>query len=77
MPCGAGGIVTAVAMTEPRTGSDPAAIRMTAVRDGDHCIINGRKIFISNRINCDLVVPAVKTDTKVGPPAKGVRLIRA
>jgi acyl-CoA dehydrogenase len=73
--CASGDIVTAVAMTEPGTGSDLAAIRTTAVRDGDDYIINGQKTFISNGINCDLVVLAVKTDTKVSPPAKGVSLI--
>ena len=77
IPCGAGDIVTAVVMTGPGTSSDPAAIRMTAVREGDHHITNGQKTFLSNRINSDLVVPAIKTDTKVGPPAEGVRLIRA
>ncbi len=73
--CATGDIVTAVAMTEPGTGSDLAAIRTTAVREGDDYIINGQKTFISNGINCDLVVLAVKTDTKVSPPAKGVSLI--
>ena len=77
IPCGAGDIVTAFAMTGPGTGAGPSAIRMTAVREGDHHITNGQKTFLSNRINSDLVVPAVKTDTKVGPPAKGVSLIRA
>jgi acyl-CoA dehydrogenase len=73
--CASGDIVTAVAMTEPGTGSDLAAIRTTAVRDGDHYIVNGQKTFISNGINCDLVVLAIKTDTKASPPSKGVSLI--
>ncbi|MEN6319200.1 MAG: acyl-CoA dehydrogenase family protein [Syntrophaceae bacterium] len=73
--CASGDIVTAVAMTEPGTGSDLAAIRTTAVRDGDHYVINGQKTFISNGINCDLVILAVKTDTKVRPATKGVSLI--
>lgn len=73
--CASGDIVTAVAMTEPGTGSDLAAIRATAVRDGDHYSINGQKTFISNGINCDLVIVAVKTDTKINPPTKGVSLI--
>lgn len=73
--CASGDIITAVAMTEPGTGSDLAAIRATAVRDGDHFIINGQKTFISNGINCNLVIVAVKTDTKVDPPTKGVSLI--
>lgn len=73
--CASGDIITAVAMTEPGTGSDLAAIRATAVRDGDHFIINGQKTFISNGINCNLVIVAVKTDTKVDPPTKGISLI--
>jgi acyl-CoA dehydrogenase len=73
--CASGDIVTAVAMTEPGTGSDLAAIRTTAVKDGGHYVINGQKTFISNGINCDLVIVAVKTDTKVRPQTKGVSLI--
>ncbi|CAO0819977.1 acyl-CoA dehydrogenase [Desulfarculales bacterium] len=62
--CVAGDIITAVAMTEPNTGSDLAAIRTTAVEKSDHVVINGQKTFISNGINCDLVVLAVR-DPKV------------
>lgn len=73
--CASGDIVTAVAMTEPGTGSDLAAIRATAVRDGDQFVINGQKTFISNGLNCDLVIVAAKTDTKATPPFKGISLI--
>lgn len=73
--CASGNIITAVAMTEPGTGSDLAAIRATAIRDGNEYIINGQKTFISNGINCDLVIVAVKTDTKAEPPFKGISLI--
>lgn len=59
--CG-GDAITAVAMTEPGTGSDLASITTTADRDGDHYVVNGTKTFISNGINADLVVTAVKTD---------------
>jgi acyl-CoA dehydrogenase len=62
--CVSGDIVTAIAMTEPNTGSDLAAIRTTAVRDGDHYVLNGQKTFISNGILCDLVIVAAKTDPK-------------
>jgi alkylation response protein AidB-like acyl-CoA dehydrogenase len=58
---GDGGIL-AVAMTEPGTGSDLGNIRTTAIRDGDHYVVNGAKTFISNGIIADLVVTAVKTD---------------
>ncbi len=57
-----GDLITAVAMTEPRMGSDLAAIGTTAVRDGDHYVVNGSKTFITNGINADLVISAVKTD---------------
>jgi alkylation response protein AidB-like acyl-CoA dehydrogenase len=57
-----GETITAVAMTEPGTGSDLASISTTARRDGDHYVVNGSKTFISNGINADLVVTAVKTD---------------
>lgn len=73
--CASGNIITAVAMTEPGTGSDLAAIRATAVKDGKDYVINGQKTFISNGINCDLVIVAVKTDTKANPPFKGISLI--
>ncbi len=73
--CASGDRITAIAMTEPGTGSDLAAIRATAVRDGDEYVINGQKTFISNGINCDLVIVAAKTDTKANPPFKGVSLI--
>ncbi len=54
--------ITAVAMTEPGIGSDLASMTTTAIRDGDHYIVNGSKTFITNGINADLVVTAVKTD---------------
>jgi long-chain-acyl-CoA dehydrogenase len=57
-----GELVTAIAMTEPGTGSDLASIATTARRDGDHYVVNGAKTFITNGINADLVVTAVKTD---------------
>ncbi|MFB7575830.1 acyl-CoA dehydrogenase family protein [Streptomyces sp. NPDC056165] len=52
----------AISMTEPGAGSDLAAIRTTAARDGDHYVLNGSKTFVTNGMNCDLVVVAVKTD---------------
>ena len=58
----AGELITAVAMTEPGIGSDLASMTTTAIRDGDHYVVNGSKTFITNGINADLVVTAVKTD---------------
>ncbi|HVN11347.1 MAG TPA: acyl-CoA dehydrogenase family protein [Kineosporiaceae bacterium] len=57
-----GELITAVAMTEPGMGSDLASMRTTAVRDGDVYVVDGSKTFITNGINADLVVTAVKTD---------------
>ncbi len=59
-----GELITAVAMTEPGAGSDLAGIATTATRDGDVYVVNGSKTFITNGINADLVVTAVKTDPK-------------
>jgi alkylation response protein AidB-like acyl-CoA dehydrogenase len=58
----AGELVTAIAMTEPAIGSDLASMGTTAVRDGDRYVVNGSKTFITNGINADLVITAVKTD---------------
>src|SRR5204863_8140291 len=57
-----GEYVTAIAMTEPAMGSDLAGMKTTAVRDGDSYVVNGSKTFITNGINGDLVITAVKTD---------------
>lgn len=57
-----GGLVGAIAMTEPGAGSDLRAIRTTAVRDGDSWVLNGQKTFITNGINSDLVIVFAKTD---------------
>jgi len=61
-----GEMIAALGMSEPDAGSDVAAIRTSAVRDGDHYVINGQKIFITNGMNCDLIVLAVRTTS----PAK-------
>jgi alkylation response protein AidB-like acyl-CoA dehydrogenase len=57
-----GSLITALAMTEPEIGSDLAGLRTTAVRDGDGYVVNGSKTFITNGINADLVIAAVRTD---------------
>jgi alkylation response protein AidB-like acyl-CoA dehydrogenase len=57
-----GELITAIAMTEPGIGSDLASMSTSAIRDGDHYIVNGSKTFITNGINADLVMTAVKTD---------------
>jgi len=65
--CVSGELITAIAMTEPNTGSDLAAIRTTARRDGDEYVINGSKTFISNGLLCDLCIVAAKTDNSDDP----------
>jgi alkylation response protein AidB-like acyl-CoA dehydrogenase len=57
-----GDLVTAIAMTEPGIGSDLASMTTTARRDGDDYVVNGSKTFITNGVNADLVITAVKTD---------------
>jgi len=58
--CVSGDIVTAVAMTEANAGSDVSAMETTAEEDGDEIVINGSKTFISNGVNCDLLVLAAR-----------------
>jgi len=57
-----GELITALAMTEPGIGSDLANLSTRALRDGDHYVVDGSKTFITNGINADLVILAVKTD---------------
>jgi len=61
-----GELITAIAMTEPGTGSDLAGIASTAVRDGDDFILNGSKTFITNGINSDLVIVVCRTNPDAG-----------
>jgi acyl-CoA dehydrogenase len=70
-----GETILAIAMTEPGTGSDLAAVQTTARRDGDSYVVNGSKMFISNGQIADLVVVVAKTDPKASPPHKGISLI--
>jgi alkylation response protein AidB-like acyl-CoA dehydrogenase len=67
-----GEIVTAIAMTEPSGGSDLAALKTSAVRDGDGWVLNGSKTFITNGGSADLIIVAAKTDPAKGP--KGITL---
>ena len=70
--CARGECILAIAMSEPGAGSDLKAVRTSAVLQGDEYVINGSKTFISNGLNCDLVVVVAKTDPAAG--AKGVSL---
>ena len=73
--CASGDILTAIGMTEPSVGSDLANLKTTAVRDGDSWIINGQKTFISNGVDCDLIVLACRTEAGTVPAHAGVSLI--
>jgi alkylation response protein AidB-like acyl-CoA dehydrogenase len=66
-----GELITALAMTEPGIGSDLASMSTRAIRDGDHYVVDGSKTFITNGINADLVIVAVKT--RVGGPQRDHR----
>jgi alkylation response protein AidB-like acyl-CoA dehydrogenase len=57
-----GELITALAMTEPGIGSDLAGMTTRARREGEHYVVDGTKTFITNGINADLVITAVKTD---------------
>jgi alkylation response protein AidB-like acyl-CoA dehydrogenase len=57
-----GELIAAIAMTEPGMGSDLASMSTSARREGDQYVVNGTKTFITNGINADLVIVAVKTD---------------
>lgn len=72
--CASGEVISAIAMTEPGTGSDLAAITTTAVREGDHYVINGAKTFISNGILCDICIVAAKTDSNPANAHQGISL---
>jgi alkylation response protein AidB-like acyl-CoA dehydrogenase len=67
-----GELVTAIAMTEPSGGSDLAALKTSATRDGDAWVLNGSKTFITNGYSADLVIVAARTTP--GKGAKGITL---
>lgn len=69
----AGDLVSAVAITEPGAGSDIKGIQTTAIREGDHYIVNGSKTFITNGYYGDFFITTVKTDPQAG--SKGVSLL--
>jgi len=65
----AGERIAALAITEPSGGSDVSALRCTAVREGDHYVVNGEKTFITSGVRADYLTVAVRTD----PRAEGAR----
>jgi len=67
-----GEMIGAIAMTEPGAGSDLQGVKTTAVKNGDHYVLNGSKTFITNGQLADVVIVVAKTDPKEG--AKGISL---
>ena len=68
--------IAALAVTEPGGGSDVGALRTSAVRDGDHYIVNGEKVFITSGMRADFITVAVRTDpTRQGPSGISALLI--
>ncbi|MFD8810493.1 acyl-CoA dehydrogenase family protein [Streptomyces sp. NPDC059627] len=70
-----GRLLTAIAMTEPGTGSDLAGIRTTAVRDGDAYVLNGAKTFITGGLLADLVIVVARTATDPDDRRAGLTLL--
>ena len=71
-PTLAGEKIGSLAITEPDGGSDVGHLRTTAVRDGDHYVVNGAKTYITSAVRADFIVTAVRTG---GPGASGVSLL--
>ncbi|MEE3849488.1 acyl-CoA dehydrogenase family protein [Gordonia sp. LSe1-13] len=71
----AGNLLTAIAMTEPGTGSDLAGMTSTAVRDGDHYVLNGAKTFITGGLLADLVIVVARTSTDPENRRAGLSLL--
>jgi alkylation response protein AidB-like acyl-CoA dehydrogenase len=67
----------ALCLTEPHAGSDTQRIRTTAVRHGDHYVVNGSKMFITNARTATIYSLVVKTDPTADPPHKGISLLAA
>jgi acyl-CoA dehydrogenase len=68
-----GEAIVAIAMTEPGAGSDLQGVRTTALRDGDHYVVNGAKTYITNGQNADCVIVVAKTNPEAG--GKGISLL--
>lgn len=57
-------------MSEPNSGSDVASMQLKAIKDGDHYVLNGSKMWITNGPHADVIVVYAKTDLEAGP--KGI-----
>jgi alkylation response protein AidB-like acyl-CoA dehydrogenase len=70
-----GEVRAAYSMSEAGAGSDVQAIKTRAERDGDHYVVNGTKMWVTNGLRAGIVVTLVKTDPEADPPAKGMSLL--
>jgi butyryl-CoA dehydrogenase len=70
-----GELRAALSMSEPGAGSDVQAIQCRAVRDGDHYLVNGTKMWVTNGLRAGLVVLLAKTDPSADPPYKGISVL--
>jgi alkylation response protein AidB-like acyl-CoA dehydrogenase len=70
-----GDLRAALSMSEPGAGSDVQAIQCRAVRDGDHYVVNGTKMWVTNGLRAGLVVLLCKTDPSSDPPYKGMSVL--
>ncbi len=68
-----GELISSIGISEPGAGSDVANIQTTAIKNGDHYLVNGSKTFITNGVYGDFIVTVVKTNPKAG--AAGVSLL--
>ena len=73
--CVSGEAICGLALTEPGGGSDAAAIRTRAVRDGDHYVLDGQKVFITNGWKADVLIVAVRTDPAATKGHEGISLL--
>lgn len=73
--CTSADYITGIAMTEPGVGSDLANVQTTAIRDGNHYIVNGQKTFITNGVNGNLFLVVVKTNPNAEPKHRGISLL--
>ena len=60
-----GEVVAEVGITEPQSGSDVANVRTTAIHDGDHYVLNGTKIWLTNLTHCDMLIVVARTDPAI------------
>jgi alkylation response protein AidB-like acyl-CoA dehydrogenase len=70
-----GEVRAALSMSEPGAGSDVQSITCKAVRDGDHYVVNGQKMWVTNGLRAGLVVLLCKTDPDANPPHKGISIL--